>query len=111
VLIVQNDVGNKYSPTVIAAAITSKLDKAKLPTHIDIYAEEFGLSKNSVVLLEQIRTLDKRRLREKMGHLDEILMQKVNDAITISFGLVPEQYERQELTAAAGTQAGGIVTA
>ena len=75
VLIVQNDVGNKYSPTVIAAAITSKLDKAKLPTHIDVYAEEFGLAKNSVVLLEQIRTLDKRRLREKMGHLDELLMQ------------------------------------
>ena len=66
VLIVQNDIGNKYSPTVIAAAITSKLDKAKLPTHIDVYAEQFGLSKNSVVLLEQIRTLDKRRLREKI---------------------------------------------
>ncbi|MBO5024412.1 MAG: type II toxin-antitoxin system PemK/MazF family toxin [Clostridia bacterium] len=111
VLIVQNDVGNKYSPTVIAAAITSKQDKAKLPTHIDIFAEEFGLSKNSVVLLEQIRTLDKRRLREKMGHLDEILMQKVNDAITISFGLSTEQYEREELSAAAGTQVGGIVTA
>lgn len=111
VLIVQNDVGNKYSPTVIAAAITSKLDKAKLPTHIDIFAEEFGLSKNSVVLLEQIRTLDKRRLREKMGHLDEVLMQKVNDAITISFGLSAEQYEREELSAAAGTPAGGIVTA
>ncbi len=111
VLIVQNDVGNKYSPTVIAAAITSKLDKAKLPTHIDIFAEEFGLSKNSVVLLEQIRTLDKRRLREKMGHLDEVLMQKVNDAITISFGLSTEQYEREELSAAAGTSAGGIVTA
>ncbi|MBE6654140.1 MAG: type II toxin-antitoxin system PemK/MazF family toxin [Ruminococcaceae bacterium] len=111
VLIVQNDVGNKYSPTVIAAAITSKLDKAKLPTHIDIFAEEFGLSKNSVVLLEQIRTLDKRRLREKMGHLDEVLMQKVNDAITISFGLSAEQYEREELSAAAGTPVGGIVTA
>ncbi len=69
VLIVQNDVGNKYSPTVIAAAITSKLDKAKLPTHIDVYAEEFGLAKNSVVLLEQIRTLDKRGLREKMEHV------------------------------------------
>jgi mRNA interferase MazF len=92
VLIVQNDIGNKYSPTVIAAAITSKLDKAKLPTHIDVYAEEFGLSKNSVVLLEQIRTLDKRRLREKMGHLDDVLMQRVNDAITISFGLgTPEE--------------------
>jgi len=111
VLIVQNDVGNKYSPTVIAAAITSKLDKAKLPTHIDIFAEEFGLSKNSVVLLEQIRTLDKRRLREKMGHLDDVLMQKVNDAITISFGLSAEQYEREELSAAAGTPVGGIVTA
>ena len=87
VLIVQNDIGNKYSPTVIAAAITSKLDKAKLPTHIDVYAEEFGLSKNSVVLLEQIRTLDKRRLREKMGHLDDETMNAVNDAITISLGL------------------------
>lgn len=111
VLIVQNDVGNKYSPTVIAAAITSKLDKAKLPTHIDVYAEEFGLAKNSVVLLEQIRTLDKRRLREKMGHLDEILMQKVNDAITISFGLAPEQYERNEVSASAEGTAGGVVTA
>ena len=99
VLIVQNDVGNKYSPTVIAAAITSKLDKAKLPTHIDVYAEEFGLSKNSVVLLEQIRTIDKRRLREKMGHLDDVLMQKVNDAITISFGLGSPAIERDDVAA------------
>ena len=101
VLIVQNDVGNKYSPTVIAAAITSKLDKAKLPTHIDVYAEEFGLSKNSVVLLEQIRTLDKRRLREKMGHLDDVLMEKVNDAITISFGLGTQAEARTEIAAGA----------
>lgn len=87
VLIVQNDVGNRYSPTVIAAAITSKLGKAKLPTHIDIYASEVGLSKDSVILLEQIRTLDKRRLREKMGHLSDPVMARVNDAITVSFGL------------------------
>jgi mRNA interferase MazF len=107
VLIVQNDVGNKYSPTVIAAAITSKLDKAKLPTHIDVYAEEFGLSKNSVVLLEQIRTLDKRRLREKMGHLDDVLMQKVNDAITISFGLNAPAEPRAE----AANATGEIITA
>ena len=87
VLIIQNDVGNKYSPTVIAAAITSQINKTKLPTHIELYAESFGLAKNSVILLEQIRTIDKRRLKEKMGHLDEKLMDKVNDAISISFGL------------------------
>jgi mRNA interferase MazF len=107
VLIVQNDIGNKYSPTVIAAAITSKLDKAKLPTHIDVYAEQFGLSKNSVVLLEQIRTLDKRRLREKMGHLDDVLMQRVNDAITISFGLAAQSEARESVAAGAD----GIVRA
>ena len=89
-LIVQNDVGNRYSPTVIAAAITSKLSKAKLPTHIDVFASRVGLSKDSVILLEQIRTLDKRRLRERMGHLDEELMQQVNHAISISFGLSDE---------------------
>ena len=87
VLIVQNDIGNRYSPTVIAAAITSRLGKAKLPTHIDVYAERFGLVKDSVILLEQIRTIDKTRLREKMGHIDDVLMQQVNNAITISFGL------------------------
>lgn len=87
VLIVQNDIGNKHSPTVIAAAITSRLGKAKLPTHIDVYAERFGLVKDSVILLEQIRTIDKTRLREKMGHIDDVLMQRVNNAITISFGL------------------------
>ena len=87
VLIVQNDVGNKYSPTVIAAAITSQINKTKLPTHIELYAENFGLAKNSVILLEQIRTIDKRRLKERMGHLDDGLMDKVNDAISVSFGL------------------------
>ena len=92
VLIVQNDIGNKYSPTVIAAAITSKMSKAKLPTHIDIYAKDVGLQKNSVILLEQIRTLDKRRLKEKMGHLDDAMMHHVNTAIAISFGLgTPEE--------------------
>jgi len=87
VLIVQNDVGNKYSPTVIAAAITSQINKTKLPTHIELYAENFGLAKNSVILLEQIRTIDKRRLKEKMGHLETGLMDKVNNAISVSFGL------------------------
>ncbi len=87
VLIVQNDVGNKYSPTVIAAAITSKMSKTHLPTHIDIYAEKVGLQKDSVILLEQIRTIDKKRLKEKMGHLDDTLMSEVDNAISISFGL------------------------
>ncbi|NMA65129.1 MAG: type II toxin-antitoxin system PemK/MazF family toxin [Clostridiaceae bacterium] len=87
VLIVQNDVGNKYSPTVIAAAITSQINKAKLPTHIEISAQEYGLPKDSVILLEQIRTIDKRRLREKVDHLDDDLMEKVNEALVISFGL------------------------
>lgn len=87
VLIIQNDVGNRYSPTVIAAAITSRMGKTKLPTHIDVYADRVGLSKDSVILLEQIRTLDKRRLREKMGHLDEEVMAEVNNAIAVSFGL------------------------
>ena len=86
-LIIQNDIGNRYSPTVIAAAITSRMGKTKLPTHIDIYAERAGLAKDSVILLEQIRTLDKRRLKEKMGHLDEGLMDQVNTAIAVSFGL------------------------
>lgn len=87
VLIVQNDVGNRYSPTVIAAAITSRMGKTRLPTHIDIYADKAGLAKDSVVLLEQIRTLDKRRLREKMGHLDDAMMRAVDSAIAVSFGL------------------------
>ena len=87
VVVVQNDVGNKYSPTVIAAAITSKINKAKLPTHIEINAENFGLPKDSVVLTEQIRTIDKKRLKEKIGCLDEVYMNKVNDALIISFGI------------------------
>lgn len=90
VLIVQNDVGNKYSPTVIAAAITSRVSKSKLPTHIEVYADKYGLARDSVILLEQIRTLDKKRLKEKMGHLDEDVMTLVNDAINVSFGLVEE---------------------
>lgn len=87
VLVVQNDIGNKYSPTVIAAAITSQINKAKLPTHIEISAQEYGLLKDSVILMEQIRTIDKKRLREKIGHLDDELMDKVNEALSISFGL------------------------
>ena len=94
VLIVQNDVGNRHSPTVIAAAITSRTGKSKLPTHIEVYADKYGLARDSVILLEQIRTLDKKRLKEKMGHLDEDVMNQVNDAITVSFGL--EEPVRQE---------------
>ena len=87
VLIVQNDVGNRHSPTVIAAAITSQKEKSKLPTHISLNASSCGLAKDSVVLLEQVRTIDKRRLREHMGHLDEQQMAQVDDAIAVSFGL------------------------
>lgn len=87
VLIVQNNMGNKHSPTVIAAAITSQRDKSKLPTHIEVPAQECGLSKNSIILLEQIRTIDKRRLKEKMGMLDERSMNQVNNALSVSFGL------------------------
>ena len=87
VLIIQNDVGNRYSPTVIAAAITSRMSKAKLPTHIDVFADRVGLAKDSVILLEQVRTIDKQRLKEKMGHLDEDVMDRVNTALVISFGL------------------------
>ena len=87
VLIIQNDIGNRYSPTVIAAAITSRMGKTKLPTHIDIYAERAGLQKDSVILLEQIRTLDKRRLKERMGHLDDESMKAVDNAIAVSVGL------------------------
>lgn len=87
VLIVQNDVGNRYSPTVIAAAITSQREKSKLPTHIEIDSQNCGLSKDSVVLLEQIRTIDKKRLKEKMGRLDDGSMGQINHALSISFGL------------------------
>jgi mRNA interferase MazF len=87
VLIVQNDTGNKHSPTVIAAAITSQLGKARLPTHIELSGQSCGLSRDSVILLEQIRTIDKSRLRERMGKLDEPLMTEVDSAIAVSFGL------------------------
>lgn len=95
VLIVQNDVGNKFSPTVIAAAITSQQSKAKLPTHIQLGAQQCGLMKDSVVLLEQIRTLDKKRLKEKIGCLDTGAMNEVNKAINISFGLATQQHLAQ----------------
>lgn len=85
VLVVQNDIGNKYSPTVIVAAITSQINKAKIPTHIEL-STTFGLSKDSVLLLEQIRTLDKKRLKEKIGRLDLEYMTRVNDALHISLG-------------------------
>ncbi len=87
VLIVQNDVGNKYSPTVIAAAITSQKYKTQLPTHISVNADNCGLQKDSVVLLEQVRTLDKKRLRERMGNLPDSEMNKINKALSVSFGL------------------------
>lgn len=87
VLIIQNDVGNRHSPTVIAAAITSRMGKNKLPTHIDVTGMDVGLAKDSVILLEQVRTIDKRRLKEKMGHLDDETMRGVNSAIQVSFGL------------------------
>lgn len=94
-LIVQNDVGNRHSPTVIAAAITSQTGKARLPTHIEVTGDSIGmgktvgcgLSKNSIILLEQIRTLDKKRLKDKMGHLDDTTMRQVNEALNVSFGL------------------------
>ena len=86
VLVVQNDVGNKYSPTVIAAAVTSKINKAKLPTHIELPCNSYGLQKDSVILLEQIRTLDKRRLKERIGELNENTMTRVDKAILISLG-------------------------
>ena len=87
VLVIQNDIGNKYSPTVIAAAITCQINKAKMPTHIELAAKDYGLNKDSVILLEQIRTIDKRRLREKIGRIDDGLMASVNNALSISFGL------------------------
>ena len=89
VLIVQNDVGNRHSPTVIAAAITRQRDKSKLPTHIEVQADKCGLAKDSVVLLEQIRTIDKKLLKDKMGELDLNSMNRANTALSISFGLGP----------------------
>lgn len=87
VIIIQNDIGNRYSPTVIIAAITSQINKAKLPIHVEISSEEYGLNRDSVVLLEQIRTLDKRRLKEKIGHMTEKDMKKVDKALAISLSL------------------------
>jgi len=97
VLIVQNDVGNRFSPTVIAAAITSQRAKANLPTHIMLNAQDTGLARDSIVLLEQIRTIDKHRLKERMGCLDEMSMTQVDQALSISFGLDSEE-QIQEAT-------------
>ena len=88
VLIVQNNVGNKYSPTIIAAAITSQINKAKIPTHIELKGQEVGLAKDSVVLLEQLRTLDKRRLKEKIGNVDGFKMKMIDNALLVSLGFV-----------------------
>ena len=96
VLIVQNDVGNRYSPTVIAAAITSQREKTRLPTHIELHSEDCGLSRDSVVLLEQIRTIDKRRLKERMGRLDNSSMNQIDRALSISFGLSSEREEQAQ---------------
>ena len=91
VLIIQNDVGNKYSPTVICAAITSKLNKAKLPTHIELEAKKYGLIKDSVILLEQLRTIDKQRLKDKVCHLDAGIMKQVNNSLLVSLELDKEE--------------------
>ena len=92
VLIVQNDTGNRHSPTVIAAAITSQTGKARLPTHISVSPLSCGLPKQSIILLEQVRTLDKKRLRERMGHVEEQVMEKVDTAIAVSLGLPHDQF-------------------
>jgi mRNA interferase MazF len=88
VLIIQNDIGNRFSPTVIVAAITAQIQKAKLPTHVEIDAKEYAFDRDSVILLEQIRTIDKQRLTDKITHLDEGMMAKVDDALQISLGLI-----------------------
>ena len=116
VLIVQNDTGNRHSPTVIAAAITSQTGKAKLPTHINIAGGSVGLSKDSVILLEQIRTIDKRRLREHMGRLDDQQMSMVDNAIAVSFGLhgngaMPQKYSMKCFSAKHATKSTRVVTA
>jgi mRNA interferase MazF len=95
VLIIQNDIGNKHSPTVIAAAITSQKGKSKLPTHILLNARDCGLTRDSVVLLEQVRTLDKNRLKERMGELDDDSMNRVDGALSVSFGLSERENERE----------------
>ncbi|MDD4600328.1 Endoribonuclease EndoA [bioreactor metagenome] len=88
VLVLQNDVGNKYSPTVIVGAITSQISKAKLPTHVEVSAKQYNLEKDSVILLEQLRTIDKRRLKEKVTHLGDDIMNKVDEAVKVSLGLI-----------------------
>ena len=88
VLIIQNDVGNKHSPTVICAAVTSKMNKAKLPTHVELSAKQCDMVRDSVILLEQLRTIDKQRLREKICHIDDGLQEKVNEALRISLELI-----------------------
>ncbi|MCC3358069.1 MULTISPECIES: type II toxin-antitoxin system endoribonuclease NdoA [Bacillaceae] len=88
VLVIQNDIGNRFSPTVIVAAITAQIQKAKLPTHVEIDAERYGFERDSVILLEQIRTIDKQRLTDKITHLDEEMMDRVDDALQISLGLI-----------------------
>jgi mRNA interferase MazF len=88
VLVIQNDIGNRFSPTVIVAAITAQIQKAKLPTHVEIDAKRYGFERDSVILLEQIRTIDKQRLTDKITHLDEEMMEKVDDALQISLGLI-----------------------
>ncbi|MCM3714674.1 type II toxin-antitoxin system PemK/MazF family toxin [Halalkalibacter oceani] len=88
VLIIQNDIGNRFSPTVIVAAITAQIQKAKLPTHVEINAKRYGFDRDSVILLEQVRTIDKQRLTDKITHLDDDMMNRVNDALFISLGLI-----------------------
>lgn len=88
VLVIQNDIGNRFSPTVIVAAITAQIQKAKLPTHVEVQAREGGLERDSVILLEQIRTIDKQRLTDKITHLDDEMMKRVNEGLQISLGLV-----------------------
>lgn len=88
VLIIQNDIGNRFSPTVIVAAITAQIEKAKLPTHIEINAKKYGFDRDSVILLEQLRTIDKQRLTDKITHLDRQMMRKVDEALQISLGLI-----------------------
>ncbi|MEI5909375.1 type II toxin-antitoxin system endoribonuclease NdoA [Bacillus spongiae] len=88
VLVLQNDIGNRFSPTVIVAAITAQIQKAKLPTHVEIDAKRYGFERDSVILLEQVRTIDKQRLTDKITHLDDEMMDKVDDALQISLGLI-----------------------
>jgi mRNA interferase MazF len=88
VLVIQNDIGNRFSPTVIIAAITAQIQKAKLPTHVEIDAKRYGFERDSVILLEQIRTIDKQRLTDKITHLDDEMMERVNEALQVSLGLI-----------------------